>query len=110
VIDLRSKRYGSGSTERLRKTGQHREIGVKLDTLQPANAKRQKPVVVFEPSEFAFYGSTVAVEGAEAVALTRDVRMLAARRSTGQRLDDRLGNVRATALVPMSQGFQPRRG
>lgn len=59
---------------------------MKLDARQTPNTERQKPVVVFEHPELALHGPTVPVEGTEVLALTGDVRVLAARRGSRQRL------------------------
>ena len=39
---LRGYRYGSRSVECLRERGEHREVGVKLDALKAAHAKRRE--------------------------------------------------------------------
>ena len=49
--DLRREWYCSRSRERLRKPSKHREIGVKLNTSQPANTDRGQPVRVCARSQ-----------------------------------------------------------
>jgi hypothetical protein len=45
---LRRERNSPHSTERLHKSPEHHEVGVKLDALQAANAERGKAVVVLK--------------------------------------------------------------
>ena len=53
ACDLRRERYGSCSGESLREPGEHREVGVKLDAGEAANAERSKPVLVLQAAELA---------------------------------------------------------
>jgi len=60
--DLRRERHGSPSGERARELGQDRQVGVQLDALKSARAKRPERLFVLEPAELAIYRVTAAVE------------------------------------------------
>jgi len=60
--DLRRERHGSPSGERARELGQDRQVGVQLDALKSAHAKRPERLFVLEPAELAIYRVTAAVE------------------------------------------------
>jgi hypothetical protein len=51
--DLGRDRNGSHSTQCLRESGEHHEVSMKLDALQPTDAERREAVLVLEPAEFA---------------------------------------------------------
>jgi len=61
-VRLRCERDDSGSGERLREPGEHREVGMKPDTLNPANAERREAVVVLQASELALHCGAATVE------------------------------------------------
>ncbi len=48
---LRREWYGSRSGERLREPGEHRQIGVKLDAGEAANAERPEAVFVLQKAD-----------------------------------------------------------
>lgn len=74
---LSRERHGSRPTERLRLPREHHKIGVKLDTLQPANAQRCKSVLVLQASELALDGGAATVKITPPLCLTRDERVAA---------------------------------
>ena len=77
-LALRRQWHRPRSTERLRQPREHYKVGVKLDTLQPAHAERQKPVVVFQPPELTLNSASATVERAEAFRVARDARVVTA--------------------------------
>ena len=48
--------------QRERQPSEHDKIGVKPDTLDPADAEHREPVVVLQAAELALYGGAAAVE------------------------------------------------
>src|SRR5206468_2880565 len=53
-----------------------REVGVKPDACQTANAKREKSIIVFESSELALNSTATFVENAEAFRVARNIRVV----------------------------------
>jgi len=52
-VKLRGQRNSPRPTESLREARQHRQVGVKLNLLQTANAKRCESVVMLQAPELA---------------------------------------------------------
>ena len=74
VPPLGGERHGASAAEGLRESREHREVGVKLDTREAANAERRKAVVVLQPSELALDSGATAIERGDAFAVAHDAR------------------------------------
>lgn len=74
---LRRKRNGTRSSKRLSQASEHRQISVKLNLLQPTNAKRGQAVLVLEPTELALHGGAARVQITEPLGGARNERVLA---------------------------------
>ena len=84
--------------ERLRQPRQHREVGVKLDTSQSANAERSQPVLMLQSTELALDSAASPIEVAPPLALARDQRVQARR----------LAPDRARLARPLGSATSPR--
>src|SRR5438105_2051998 len=62
---LARQRHHLYAVKSKRETSKDREVSVKLDALQAANAQRREPVMVLEVAEGSFNGCASAVEVAE---------------------------------------------
>ena len=64
---------GTGATEGLGESSEYHEVGVKPDTLQATDAKREKAVVMFQASELALHGSAAPVQVAEPLRVSAEL-------------------------------------
>jgi len=93
---LSGERHDSHASECLRQPRQHREVSVKLNASESANAKRCQPVLMLQPAELALDSSTTPVQIAPALRVARDERM-----KPGSLDPPRLRNALADRAAPL---------
>jgi len=72
TASLRRERNGPRTTERLRESREHRQVGVKRDLLQSPDAKWGEAVVVLQPPKLALDSSAAPVQILEPLSVARD--------------------------------------
>jgi hypothetical protein len=72
VAELRGERHSPSPAKSLTETGEHRQIRVECDTLQPTNPEWRESVVVLQIAERTLDCRAATVEVAEAVRVSRD--------------------------------------
>jgi hypothetical protein len=72
---LRRERHDPCSRERLREASQHRQISMKLNPSQPANAERGQSEPMLQHPELSFNGRASPVQVAPSLGVARDERL-----------------------------------